>query len=123
MKAPNWRLQKVYDYALLKLKIDVNESGFIQLCEDVPQLDENTTLSIFGYPKSKYDQKNRKPLGVKQYGLTKTGFILNVDPKLGYMVHRISTEEGQSGAPVIKTDSTGKIMIVGIHIGSEEDKT
>ena len=37
------------------------------------------------------------------------------------MVHRISTEAGQSGAPVIKVNSDGTMNIVGIHLGSPED--
>ena len=34
------------------------------------------------------------------------------------MAHRISTESGQSGAPVIKVDEDGKMTIIGIHVGS-----
>ena len=37
----------------------------------------------------------------------------------GYMIHRISTEKGQSGAPVIRTVN-GKLTIIGIHVGSSE---
>jgi len=33
------------------------------------------------------------------------------------MVHRISAESGQSGAPVIKIEEDGKMKIVGIHVG------
>ena len=36
------------------------------------------------------------------------------------MVHRISTEPGQSGAPVIRTDQAGNLIIIGIHIGNTE---
>jgi hypothetical protein len=38
------------------------------------------------------------------------------------MVHRISAEAGQSGAPVIKMDSNGKMAIVGLHVGKLEEK-
>jgi len=39
---------------------------------------------------------------VWQYGLTRTGYALDFYPETGIMVHRISTEAGQNGAPVIK---------------------
>ena len=37
------------------------------------------------------------------------------------MVHRISTEAGQSGAPVIEIDSNRNMKIVGIHVGCQEE--
>jgi len=40
----------------------------------------------------------------------------------GYIMHRISTEKGQSGAPAIKEDASGKLTIIGIHVGSTEKK-
>jgi len=108
---------------LLKLKEQVNDSDFLPLSGDIPHLDEKTTLSIFGYPESKYDRKNQKPVGVRQYGLTKTGHILDVYLEAGYMVHRISTEAGQSGAPVIKVEDNGTMVIVGVHVGTPEEET
>jgi len=36
----------------------------------------------------------------------------------GYLFHRISTEKGQSGAPVLSQNSEGKLSIIGIHVGS-----
>jgi len=45
---------------------------------------------------------------------------LDLYEEAGYMVHRISTEAGQSGAPIIKTDRNGKMTIIGIHVGSLE---
>ena len=36
-------------------------------------------------------------------------------------MHRISTEPGQSGAPVVRTDQAGNLTIIGIHISSTED--
>jgi len=83
---------------------------------------KTTTLSIFGYPESKYEKKNKKPKAVKQFGLTRTGYILDLYDEAGYMVHRISTEAGQSGAPVIKTDSKGKMTIVGVHVGTPDEE-
>jgi len=123
MSEEKWFFRKVYDYTLLKLKENVNDSGFLPLNGDLPQLDKNTTLSIFGYPESKYDKKSKKPVGVKQYGLTKTGHILDVYPEAGYMVHRISTEAGQSGAPIIKVEGNGQMVIVGVHVGTPEEET
>jgi len=72
------------------LKQDVEEFDFLPLSGDLPQLDKTTTLTINGYPESKYDKKKEKPRAVKQYGLTKTGYILDVYQEAGYMVHRIS---------------------------------
>ena len=39
----------------------------------------------------------------------------------GYIVHRISTEQGQSGASAVKTDEIGEKTIIGIHIGSTQE--
>jgi V8-like Glu-specific endopeptidase len=61
------------------------------------------------------------PHAVKQFGLERSGYILDVYEEAGYMVHRISTESGQSGAPVVRTDSNGKMTIVGIHVGKPEE--
>ena len=47
---------KIYDYALLKLKKKVDETNFIPLYSDASEDDPDTTLSIFGYPKSKYEK-------------------------------------------------------------------
>ena len=41
----------------------------------------------------------------KQYGLERTGYVLDLYVEAGYIIHRISAEVGQSGAPVIKTNS------------------
>jgi len=37
------------------------------------------------------------------------------------MLHRIPTETGQSGAPLIIVNSDGTMTIIGIHVGSPED--
>jgi V8-like Glu-specific endopeptidase len=103
--------------------VSIEESGFLPLSGDLPQLDKGTTLAIYGYPESKYDKKGGKPKAIKQYGLTRTGYILDVYGETGYMVHRISTEAGQSGAPVIMINSNGKMTIVGLHVGTPEEKT
>ena len=58
---------------------------------------------------------------VKQYGLTRKGYVLDLLEEAGYIIHRISTEKGQSGAPVIKTDENGKLTAIGIHVGSSEE--
>ena len=58
-----------YDYALLKLEKPVEEDGFLELCDDPSDINEDDTLSIFGYPVSKYETENSKPVGSKQYGL------------------------------------------------------
>ena len=78
MSDEKWLYTKAYDYSLLKLKEKVDESGFLPLCGDLPQLDEKTTLSIYGYPESKYEKKNGMPYGVRQFGLTKTNHIVDV---------------------------------------------
>ena len=113
-----WLFRKAYDYTLLKLKEKVDESGFLPLSGDLPHLDKNTTLTINGYPESKYDKKNKKPKAVKQYGLIRKGYILDVYSEASYMVHRISAEAGQSGAPVVKIEENGKMSIIGLHVGS-----
>ena len=122
MSDQKWLYKKVYDYSLLKLKKKVDESGFLPLCGDLPQLDKKiTTLSIYGYPNSKYEVKDEKPFGVKQFGLSRTGYVLDIYQEAGYMVHRIATEAGQSGAPVIKHEEDGSMTIIGIHVGATKD--
>ena len=61
-------------------------------------------MSIYGYPVSRYETENGKPVGTKQYGLERQGYILDLIIEAGYIIHRISAEAGQSGAPVIKTE-------------------
>jgi len=39
------------------------------------------------------------------------------------MVHRISAEAGQSGAPVIKIEDDQKMTIIGLHVGSPEEQS
>ena len=58
---------------------------------------------------------------VKQFGLTRKGYVLDLLEEAGYIIHRISTEKGQSGAPVIRTDEKGKLTAIGIHVGSSEE--
>jgi len=58
---------------------------------------------------------------VKQYGLTRIGYILEVKEKEGYILHRISTEEGQSGAAAILEDAAGRLSIAGLHVGYTTD--
>jgi hypothetical protein len=58
---------------------------------------------------------------VKQFGLTRTDYILDVLEEAGYIIHMISTEKGQSGAPVVRTDSQGRMTIVGLHVGCSNE--
>lgn len=67
-----------YDYALLKLKKPVSEEGFMELSDDPLEIAEDDTLSIYGYPVSKYELEAGKPVGSKQYGLTRKGYILDL---------------------------------------------
>ena len=55
---------------------------------------------------------------VKQFGLTREGYILDILEEAGYIIHRISTEKGQSGSPVIRNDKNGKQIIVALHAGN-----
>ena len=75
-------------------------------------------ISIYGYPRSKYEIQSGDLKQVKQHGLTKKGYVLELQEEAGFMVHRISTEEGQSGAPVILKNKNGKLILIGIHNGS-----
>ena len=58
---------------------------------------------------------------VKQYGLTRKGYVLDLLEEAGYIIHRISTEKGQSGAPVIKKDEKDRQTVIGIHVGNSEE--
>ena len=93
----------------------------MELSDTPEEITEEDTLSIYGYPVSMYEKEEGRPVASKQYGLERKGYILDLIIEAGYIIHRISAEAGQSGAPVIRTDPNGKMSIVGIHIGSTED--
>ena len=59
-----------------------------------------------------YEHKNGRPVAVKQFGLTRSGYVLDVFKEAGYLVHRISAEAGQSGSPVIKVEADGTLTII-----------
>jgi len=50
--------------------------------------------------------------------LTRENYVLGIMEEAGYLVHRISTEKGQSGAPVIRINEKGKLIVIGIHVGN-----
>lgn len=117
----DWCDPRSFDYALLKLKKPVEESDFLELCPSPEEIEKDSSISIYGYPVSKYEMKNNLPKASKQYGLERKGYILSMYIEAGYIVHRISAEPGQSGAPVISTNEKGESTIVGIHIASTEN--
>lgn len=50
--------------------------------------------------------------------MSKKDRILEIREVQGELIHRLSTVRGMSGAPIICEDSTGKMTIVGIHVGA-----
>ena len=54
----------------------MEENEFLDLCEDPTEITKDDTLSIFGYPVSKYEKEKGKPVASKQFGLERQGYIL-----------------------------------------------
>ena len=109
------------DYAILKLTEEVKTAtNFLPLCADTSSL-TTATIKIFGYPEqpTNYLPVDEKGSNWKayQFGLAKTGQVLEVNSRKAELIHMISTKGGQSGAPIIMEDSQGKLLIVGIHKG------
>jgi hypothetical protein len=50
--------------------------------------------------------------------MTKKDRIVEVKEDQGELIHRLSTVRGMSGAPIICQDPTGKMSVVGIHVGA-----
>ena len=107
-----------YDYGLLKLKKRVPTDNFIPLSKNTQRITNKTPISIYGYPGNKYKRENEyaSSLGVHQHGLTDTNIILKVRKDKQEIVHKLSTEKGQSGAPIFLEDND-KLAIIGIHKG------
>lgn len=57
-------------------------------------------------------------LDIHQWGLIREKAIKQVKSDDGRLIHKISTEEGQSGAPIILVEGNGTMNIVGIHKGT-----
>ena len=66
-----------------------------------------------------YEPTNRKSQNIKvfQFGLTISGRVTAVRKEQSDIVHTISTEPGQSGAPILIEDSSNNFRIVGVHKG------
>ena len=61
---------------------------------------------------------------VDQHGRKDRGRYVGVDNQAGMLRHRLSTEEGQSGAPVVRYGRGGSLFIHGMHLSentSEDD--
>jgi V8-like Glu-specific endopeptidase len=110
-----------HDYAILRLteKTDVKE--FIDLKGDLSDVNQVHEIAIYGYPaeERKYkDLRDRYGFELQQCGLIREKDIIeNIDREQGHIYHKISTVKGQSGAPILLTDKTGKMTIIGIHKG------
>ena len=57
-----------------------------------------------------------------QLGLTLSGSVTAVRKDQDDIVHTISTEPGQSGAPLLIKDSSNNLRIVGVHKGGVKTK-
>ena len=94
---------------------------FLELNQSINNLSQNMEISIFGYPRSGYKFKmtdfNGRILTAKQNGLKMRDKIIEVRRQKTEIVHMVSTDMGQSGAPIIAIDRRGDIRIIGVHKG------
>lgn len=115
----------IHDFALLQLSepIPGEEDDFLPLSasleEETASSANQKTLAIYGYPLFAYDQVVlTETFEARQWGLTRSKKVVGVDPAKAMITHRISTEEGQSGSPIIEIGPGQSLSIVGIHKGS-----
>ena len=110
----------IYDYALLKLTKKVNTDKFMPLIPfdgNIKKIN-NDKIAICGYPSTdNYEPITLSDIYVCQFGLKKTGCVLDFIEGQKALVHRISTLPGQSGAPIVLEDSRQNLAIIGIHKG------
>ena len=110
-----------YDYALLKLKYDVkdiSQEGLIALNGEYEKLDkEREKNCVFGYPSSNYYENNSGKLSAKPMGVVKTGRIIDIRGDQGKIFHKLSTNRGHSGSPIISIGENSQLSIIGIHRG------
>jgi hypothetical protein len=67
--------------------------------------------------------RDRYKLELHQWGLIRgKDRIEEINEEKGQIVHKISTVKGQSGSPILLTDSSGKTTIIGIHKGGVQKK-
>jgi V8-like Glu-specific endopeptidase len=98
-----------YDLGLITLESEVGQqTGFLQLVVEPDSFYTNQALESAGYPADKGD-------GNEMYSVT--GQSTGVEGKV--MLHRITTEEGQSGSPIWFTQN-GVPAVVGLNVGWEE---
>ena len=90
--------------------------NFIPFCEDISAIQKDSVISIFGYPGKAFSLANNdgKRLITHQMGFKQEGGICNFFPTTMY--HRVPTETGQSGAPII-IHQNKELSILGIHKG------
>ena len=117
-----------YDYALLKLAVPVERRSYLRLGLFFEHKTNYlaTNLAIFGYPYSLYENRDRRGDHIEawQGGLEREGRILPPDPDSNKEIsleYEISTEGGQSGAPVIIGESKYDV-VVGIHKAGRKSK-
>jgi V8-like Glu-specific endopeptidase len=115
-----------FDYALMKLEKGVVEAKeFLPLCLNHRDLkfDKNTVLLIFGYPKDgmRYEGKTQTKLSAFQQGAIEADMIVEIKVETSTLYHKLPTNEGQSGTPIISYDEE-KLLILGIHKGSVSKK-
>lgn len=98
-----------YDLGLITLETEVGQqTRFLQVVVEPDSFYTNQALKSAGYPSDKGD-------GNEMYSVT--GESTGVQGKV--MLHRITTEEGQSGSPIWFTQN-GAPAVVGLDVGWEE---
>ena len=110
-----------YDYALLKLKDDVKDicqEDLIALNGEYEKLDkEREKNCVFGYPK--YYKNNSGKLSAKPMGVVRTGRIIDIRGEQGKIFHKLSTNKGHSGSPIVSIGENSQLSIIGIHRGNQ----
>ena len=103
-----------YDWALLKLSKPLgNTIGYLS-CESIVDL-ENTDITIYGYPLDYHTEEGAQQ--VTSFGKIRWNDYYQV-------AHDADTENGQSGAPILKlifTENSYYYQVVGIHTKGKDD--
>lgn len=111
-----WNLQSYYDYALIKVDVDLSDYAEFNLGYPMESLKNmNTTIHCTGFP-TYVNGKLVNTRSTKNEIYDGIGRVADVDPH--YVYHGIYASEGNSGGPVyLETEYDGKVYysVIGIQ--------
>ena len=111
------------DFALLKLKkrvSNVTQEDCLRLNGEYQQLvKEKEEVCLFGYPFPKYEVDDGDRYTARPWGVVGQGRVVDIQAQKGKVFHKLSTLLGHSGSPILRTDQSGGLSVIGIHKGVE----